>query len=190
MTLDGGEGHDIMFGWDGDDLLKGGDGDDAMDGEAGTDTLDGGEGDDILFGGAGDDSLSGGAGNDAIFGWGGHNILDGGAGDDTIVVESQDIATGGSGDDTFVVIADESSDTAQILDFNENEDSIEIYYIASELSYPSSEPLLELEEIPPAEGSAVGTEAEFAIIFDGSQVAVVTATQNGIEAGNIKLVAL
>ena len=154
------------------------------------DTLDGGEGHDILFGGAGDDSLSGGEGDDFMVGWGGYNILDGGAGDGAIVVESHDIAAGGGGEDTFLVIADQNSDAAQILDFDGAYDRIEIYYEACELSDPESDPLLELKEMPPAEGSAVGTKSDISIVFDGSQVAVVTAKQDGIEAGNIKLIAL
>jgi Ca2+-binding RTX toxin-like protein len=47
LTLDGGEGNDVLIGSDGDDVLIGGAGDDVLIGGAGNDVLDGGDGDDI-----------------------------------------------------------------------------------------------------------------------------------------------
>ncbi len=47
LTLDGGEGNDILIGGDGDDILIGGAGDDVLFGGGGNDILDGGDGDDI-----------------------------------------------------------------------------------------------------------------------------------------------
>jgi Ca2+-binding RTX toxin-like protein len=75
LTLNGGNGNDVLTGGAGNDVLAGG---------AGNDTLNGGDGNDNLNGGDGNDSLNGGNGND---------VLDGGTGNDTL--------TGGSGADTF-----------------------------------------------------------------------------------------
>ncbi|ORF02841.1 calcium-binding protein [Snodgrassella alvi] len=64
-----GDGKDnVIFGWQGTDILNGGMGNDTLRGEDGNDILNGGEGDDILEGGAGYDILNGGAGNDILNG--------------------------------------------------------------------------------------------------------------------------
>jgi Ca2+-binding RTX toxin-like protein len=47
LTLDGGEGNDVLIGGAGNDVLFGGPGDDVLIGGPGIDTLDGGDGDDI-----------------------------------------------------------------------------------------------------------------------------------------------
>ena len=47
LTVDGGDGDDILVGGDGNDMLLGGDGDDVLIGGPGIDILDGGPGDDI-----------------------------------------------------------------------------------------------------------------------------------------------
>jgi Ca2+-binding RTX toxin-like protein len=49
LTLDGGEGADVLIGGDGSDLLVGGDGDDVLIGGLGQDVLDGGVGDNVLI---------------------------------------------------------------------------------------------------------------------------------------------
>jgi Ca2+-binding RTX toxin-like protein len=49
LTLDGGDGNDVLIGGDGDDLLLGGPGDDVLIGGPGNDTIDGGDGDDIVI---------------------------------------------------------------------------------------------------------------------------------------------
>jgi Ca2+-binding RTX toxin-like protein len=49
LTLDGGDGDDILIGGDGNDALLGGAGDDVLIGGPGIDTLDGGDGDDIII---------------------------------------------------------------------------------------------------------------------------------------------
>ena len=68
LTLDGGDGDDILIGGAGNDILLGGDGDDVLIGNDGDDVLDGGAGDDIIIGGAGNDieiqGFSVGAGSD------------------------------------------------------------------------------------------------------------------------------
>ena len=79
VTVDGGDGDDVLMGGDGRDLLIGG---------AGVDTVSGGAGDDVLVGGPGNDSVSGGLGNDRMV-WNdgdGSDVLDGGAGADTTEV--------------------------------------------------------------------------------------------------------
>lgn len=62
------EKNNIIFGWEGKDILKGGAGDDTLWGEKGNDILNGGAGNDILNGGSGNDVLIGGAGNDILNG--------------------------------------------------------------------------------------------------------------------------
>jgi Ca2+-binding RTX toxin-like protein len=49
LTLDGGEGDDVLIGGAGDDVLLGGAGDDVLLGGPGTDTLDGGPGDNVVL---------------------------------------------------------------------------------------------------------------------------------------------
>jgi Ca2+-binding RTX toxin-like protein len=49
LTLDGGEGDDVLIGGDGDDVLLGGAGDDVLLGGPGNDTLDGGRGDNVVL---------------------------------------------------------------------------------------------------------------------------------------------
>jgi Ca2+-binding RTX toxin-like protein len=57
VTVDGGNGNDVINGNAGDDLLRGG---------AGNDTLNGGDGDDRIIGDTGGDTMSGGNGNDTL----------------------------------------------------------------------------------------------------------------------------
>jgi Ca2+-binding RTX toxin-like protein len=49
LTLDGGDGSDIILGGDGDDTLLGGAGDDVLLGGPGADTIDGGAGDNVVL---------------------------------------------------------------------------------------------------------------------------------------------
>ncbi len=88
--------------------LDGGDGNDVLDGSAADVKLQlvGGAGDDKLIGGLKDDILVGGDGNDSLIGGKGTDVLDGGAGNDTLDVGTkdckQDVLIGGSGADTFI----------------------------------------------------------------------------------------
>ena len=49
LTLDGGDGDDVLLGGAGDDTLLGGAGDDVLIGGPGNDTLDGGPGDNVVL---------------------------------------------------------------------------------------------------------------------------------------------
>jgi len=99
--------------------IEGGDGNDILAGGAGADHIDGGAGDDIVVGGAGSDELVGGSGNDtlsdqvgildanlwlkgvAIRSGGGNDVAQGGDGDDSIRTgDGDDTVRAGAGDDT------------------------------------------------------------------------------------------
>ena len=69
-TVDGLDGHDVLYGLAGNDSLSGG---------AGNDILVGGDGDDLLIGGLGNDTMSGGNGGDTYL-----FSADGGEGSDII----------------------------------------------------------------------------------------------------------
>jgi len=49
LTLDGGEGNDVLIGGPGNDTLLGGPGDDVLIGGGGQDVLDGGPGDNVVL---------------------------------------------------------------------------------------------------------------------------------------------
>ena len=94
VTLDGGDGNDVLWASLGNDILLGG------------------AGNDDLFGGAGQDYLNGGAGNDTLNGDRGNDLLEGAAGDDILsdtfannlfyAKEGNDQLTGGDGNDLFI----------------------------------------------------------------------------------------
>ena len=58
LTLDGGDGHDVLLGGAGDDVLLGGAGDDVLIGGPGNDVIDGGPGDNIVIQSLGADSVA------------------------------------------------------------------------------------------------------------------------------------
>ena len=58
ITINGGDGNDVIAGGAGDDLLNGGNGDDWLFGRGADDTLDGGLGGDFKSGGLGDDTAT------------------------------------------------------------------------------------------------------------------------------------
>jgi hypothetical protein len=87
LTVDGGDGDDVITGGDFNDLLIGG---------RGSDTINGGAGDDLIFGGRGKDAVNGGIGHDTAF-------LNGG--DDSFVWnpgDGSDTIDGGSGTDEML----------------------------------------------------------------------------------------
>lgn len=110
--IDGKTGDDVVYGGNGNDNIIGSAGNDYLYGEAGSDTLnggndsdylDGGEGDDTLDGGNGNDVLSGAEGNDIIYGRAGNDNISGGDGDDVIyeIYGGTDTIDGGAGIDTL-----------------------------------------------------------------------------------------
>ena len=58
LTLDGGDGDDVLLGGAGDDVLLGGAGDDVLIGGPGNDTLDGGSGDNVVLQSLGADRVT------------------------------------------------------------------------------------------------------------------------------------
>jgi predicted extracellular nuclease len=108
VTINAGNGNDVVNGTGGEDTLYGGNGNDLVYGLDGHDYLSGGNGNDNLYGGNGNDQLYGENGNDVLDGGNGNDVLDGGNGNDTL--------SGGAGADTFVFGKGGGNDT--ILDFD------------------------------------------------------------------------
>jgi Ca2+-binding RTX toxin-like protein len=99
-TLNGGSGNDVINGGGGNDVLNGNDGDDTLNGGDGNDVLDGGNGNDLLSGGIGNDTLNGGQNNDTLNGEDGNDSLDGEQGADVLNGgDGADIMFGGDGND-------------------------------------------------------------------------------------------
>ena len=137
--IQGGDDADKLWGHMGNDTLSGNNGDDTLNGGAGADNLLGNDGDDGLHGNDGNDSLNGGAGEDVLFGGNGddhveggsdtvRDFLNGGQGDDLLIAQEADVLTGGEGSDTYAIDASAGAfdQSAQVIDFNANEDQIEI----------------------------------------------------------------
>jgi Ca2+-binding RTX toxin-like protein len=94
MTIDGGDGNDLLQGGGGTNLIIGG---------AGNDVLSGAGGNDILLGGDGNDDLIGGSGDDVLVGGDGCDILLGGTGNDLIIgSDDNDLLVGGGGEDILI----------------------------------------------------------------------------------------
>ncbi|WP_158259380.1 calcium-binding protein [Hasllibacter halocynthiae] len=149
--LVGGEGGDALSGHFGADGLDGGDGDDRLIGGQGDDRLDGGSGADVLHGSDGNDVLIGGGGSDVLHGGRGSDVLDGvrgegaaaaaeddlnaGQGDDTLRLGAGDHGYGDRGQDDFVLGRwIEGGASAEILDFDREEDRIVIELDAAEIN--------------------------------------------------------
>lgn len=138
VTVEAGNGNDVVQGGDGDDtvlggfgkdVLKGGRGDDSIDGGGDNDKVFGDDGDDVCLGGSGrddvrggrdNDSLYGGDDDDKVFGDDGDDDLDGDRGDDKLF--------GGRGNDDDVDDDDSLVDMSRSGDDagdNDNEDEDE-----------------------------------------------------------------
>lgn len=112
-TIDGDAGNDLIFGYRGSDTIRGGAGNDTLYGDdlgfngiSGNDVIQGGTGNDTLYGGAGTDRLEGGDDNDVLYGGRGGDNLFGEAGDDTLYgddpgTSGNDKLDGGAGNDTI-----------------------------------------------------------------------------------------
>lgn len=77
-----GIGNDVVYGGNGNDSVDGGAGVDFLEGQDGNDRLGGGAGADVIFAGTGNDQLGGGRGNDFLIGGAGNDEFEGGAGND------------------------------------------------------------------------------------------------------------
>lgn len=141
-SLRGGADDDAITGGEGADTALGGAGDDQADGGRGNDRLGGGQGEDELTGGAGDDLLAGSAGEDTLRGAEDQDVLQGGAGDDLLDGGSgKDTLQGGSGEDLLIGGKDadlfqftRASGTAEIADFQQGLDLIELRGMTSDFS--------------------------------------------------------
>lgn len=78
VTINGGDGQDVLWSGAGNDVVNGDAGDDVLHGGAGNDYLQASDGNDTILGGDGDDTLIGQAGNDRLEGGAGDDILYGG----------------------------------------------------------------------------------------------------------------
>jgi hypothetical protein len=102
--VDAGPGDDAVASARGDDTVAGGAGGDRLDGGRGSDAIDGGDDADMIGGGPGDDpDLSGGDGSDLVDGGKGDDELTGGDGDDALVATKGDdtVVTGTGNDQVF-----------------------------------------------------------------------------------------
>ena len=110
VTVNGGDGSDIIFGSEFADSLIGGNGGDAITGALADDTIEGGNGIDTLSGGVGNDSLFGGDGADSIHGDAGNDTVVAGNGADQVFGDAGlDSLNGGDGSDTLSGDADEDT---------------------------------------------------------------------------------
>ena len=126
-VLDGGQGEDVLRGWEGNDRLQG---------KGGSDILAGGAGNDILIGSSGDDTLDGGQDFDVLLGGDGADVLTGGDGDDWLLGGSgADVTRSGPQDDLIVLRAgDVGSDENELIDGGEGHDILTLNgFIQSEL---------------------------------------------------------
>jgi len=121
----GGNGDDVIGGWERGDLLEGKGGADKLDGRGGDDELEGDgttrQGGDLMLGGPGNDRLAGRAGDDRIFGDGtdagggaGNDELVGGLGRDTLVAGPGDDLVAGAYDGDRVLAGD-GNDVVMLL---------------------------------------------------------------------------
>ena len=94
MTINGGDGNDLITAGGGDDLIEGG---------SGVDIVLGAGGNDVLLGGSDTDSLFGGSGNDVLIGGDGSDILSGDAGRDLLIgSDDEDLLSSGDGEDILI----------------------------------------------------------------------------------------
>ena len=110
VVLYGGDGNDLLRGGPASDRLVAGFGDDSLEGHGGNDRLFGGYGRDRIEGGQGNDFLRGQFDDDLIIGGHGQDTLNGERGDDTLSGgPGNDMIRGGSGADR--ANGDEGTDT-------------------------------------------------------------------------------
>mgnify|MGYP001090580653 CR=1 FL=1 len=169
-TLFGNAGNDNLTGGGGEDVLFGNDGNDGLHGNDENDSLAGGAGEDVLFGGNGDDYIEG--GSDTV-----RDFLNGGRGDDLLVAQQGDVLTGGEGLDTFAIdtSAGVFAQSAQIIDFNANDDQIEI--MLDENSFDQGMKNIHIE---------TNNEGLFVVFLNNEEIALVN-TETPLLLGDIVL---
>ena len=114
ITLDGGDGNDVLWASSGNDILLGGAGNDDLFGGAGNDYLAGDGGNDTLNGDRGNDLLEGGEGNDTLTDTFGRNLFYGKDGNDSLSGgDGNELFIGGAGNDVITTGAG-----ADIIVFN------------------------------------------------------------------------
>ncbi|ELS05064.1 hypothetical protein Xen7305DRAFT_00048030 [Xenococcus sp. PCC 7305] len=96
------------------DTINSGDGNDDINVGGGDDFVDGGDGGDLIFGGSGNDTIRGGKGADIIFG---------GSGADEFLIIG-DPVDGALGADSDLIFGDGGITSDNIIDFNDNEDTL------------------------------------------------------------------
>lgn len=104
------EGHDVILGTHGDDVINSLGGRDFICALEGNDTINSGSGNDLVLGMAGNDAINGGSGNDEIYGLENADTINGAGGNDAILSgPGTDTVNGGPGDDNL--ISDTGNDT-------------------------------------------------------------------------------
>lgn len=100
ITIRGDGGSDTIYGTAGDDMLYGGDGADIIYAYGGNDSIWGDAGNDTIYADAGDDTVEAGDGNDVVEAGTGNDRVSGGSGSDLLYgSEGNDLIAGGTGDD-------------------------------------------------------------------------------------------
>ncbi|MCQ1766605.1 VCBS domain-containing protein [Neorhizobium galegae] len=115
ITIEGGEGNDVLGGSNSADILSGGNGNDLISGLGGNDILEGGAGSDEIWGGAGNDQINGGSGIDNITGGLGDDAIDGGIGGDTFnyaIGDGVDTIDGGTESDVLLTSGNATAESA------------------------------------------------------------------------------
>ncbi|CDZ30880.1 DUF5801 repeats-in-toxin domain-containing protein [Neorhizobium galegae] len=115
ITIEGGEGNDVLGGSNSADIISGGNGNDLISGLGGNDILEGGAGSDEIWGGAGNDQINGGSGIDNITGGLGDDAIDGGIGGDTFnyaIGDGVDTIDGGTESDVLLTSGNATAESA------------------------------------------------------------------------------
>ena len=114
ISVDGTERDDVLYGWNGKNIINGA------------------AGNDIITGGYRNDVIDGGDGNDTITDEYGFNSIKGGDGNDTITARG--IFEGGKGDDV-ITASDYTSGDTYIFNLGDGKDTIRDYGISNALGY-------------------------------------------------------
>lgn len=158
-------GNDHIFGKQGNDRLWGGAGNDQMNGGKGDDVLEDRQGDNLLKGGTGYDRLLAGAGADILVGGEGADILVGGAGADLFV-----LTNGVQGRD-------------RILDFNAQEDLLDLRQVFAAAQFSSVSPLDRFRQFVRVEQMGTNTVVQMDMDGFGNRASLsILATLNNVSA--------